>query len=81
MERIRLLGGNITCIVISPDPGLPGSRVVLPDQLVGRVVDIGSSIVVRIFVDLFGDSEKLDFAGVLKNAEMQKETVSFFWEE
>lgn len=41
---IFLAAGDVAGIIISPDPCLPGRLVILPDQLVGGVVDVGSCL-------------------------------------
>ena len=44
-------GGDVACVVVSPDMGEAARLIVLPDQLVGAVVDVGCGVgaVVTVF--------------------------------
>ena len=37
-------GGDVACVVVSPDMGEAAGLIVLPDQLVGAVVDVGRGV-------------------------------------
>jgi len=41
---VFLLAGDITCLIVSPDPRLPGFLIILTNQLIGRVIDIAGGI-------------------------------------